>query len=113
VEVKRGEIWWADVSPTVGTEQSGLRPVLIVQTDRANPHSPHTIIVPFTTKIRRKILPSHVFVPAPESNLPKDSVILCEQVRVIDKQRLIRKVTALTEKRLSEVNFALKEILSL
>ena len=113
MEVKRGEIWWADLSPTIGTEQSGLRPVLVVQTDRANPHSPHTIIVPFTTKIQRKILPSHVFIPATESSLPEDSVILCEQIRVIDKQRLIRKTGNLTEKYLSEVDFALKEILSL
>ena len=113
MEVKRGEIWWADLSPTIGTEQSGLRPVLVVQTDHANPHSPHTIIVPFTTKIRRKILPSHVFIPATKSNLPEDSVILCEQIRVIDKHRLIRKAGMLTEKFLSEINIALKAILNL
>ncbi|MDT7973568.1 MAG: type II toxin-antitoxin system PemK/MazF family toxin [Armatimonadota bacterium] len=62
--MKRGEVWLADLSPTKGTEQAGIRPVLIVQTDRANPYSPHTIIVPFTTRIRQKLLPSQVFVPA-------------------------------------------------
>lgn len=113
MEVKRDEIWWADLSPTRGTEQSGMRPVLIIQTDRANPHSPHTIVVPFTTKIRKKILPSHTFVPASESNLPEDSVILCEQIRVIDKQRLVRKIGALSKSRLLEVAFALKKILEL
>jgi mRNA interferase MazF len=74
--VKRGEVWLADLSPSKGTEQSGVRPVLIVQTDRANVHSPHTIIVPFTTRIRQKLLPSHVLVPAGEGGLTQDSVVL-------------------------------------
>ncbi|HHT9136569.1 MAG TPA: type II toxin-antitoxin system PemK/MazF family toxin [Candidatus Wunengus sp. YC60] len=55
MEIRRGEVWLANLSPTQGTEQAGIRPVLIIQTDRANPHSPHTIIVPFTTKIRKEI----------------------------------------------------------
>jgi mRNA interferase MazF len=85
----RGEVWRADLSPTRGTEQAGVRPVLIVQTDRANPHSPHTIIVPFTSKIRSRLLPSHVLVPAGEGGLTQDSVTLCEQIRVMDHSRLI------------------------
>lgn len=72
--MKRGEAWRADLSPTRGTEQAGVRPVLVVQTDRANPHSPHTIVVPFTTRIRAKLLPSHVLVPAGEGGLTQDSV---------------------------------------
>ena len=113
MEVKRGEIWWADLSPTKGTEQSGIRPVLVVQTDHINPYSPHTIVVPFTTKIRKKVLPSHVFIPAVKDNLPEDSVILCEQIRVIDKQRLVRKSGMLSKNRLLEVDSALRKILTL
>ena len=111
MEVKRGEIWWADLTPTKGTEQTGLRPVLVVQTDRANPYSPHTIVVPFTAKIRKKILPSHVFISPVESNLSENSIILCEQIRVIDKQRLTRKAGMLPGNKLLEVASALRNIL--
>ena len=111
--VKRGEVWKADLSPTRGTEQSGVRPVVVVQTDRANPHSPHTIIVPFTTRIRQKMLPSHVFVPAGEGGLTQDSVALCEQVRVIDHGRLLGQLGDLSASRLQQVSDALRIILEL
>jgi mRNA interferase MazF len=111
--VKRGEVWLADLSPTKGTEQAGIRPVLIVQTDRANPYSPHTIIVPFTTRIRQKLLPSQVFVPAGEGGLKHDSVVLCEQIRVIDKGRLITRLGELSEEKMREVNEALRIILDI
>lgn len=111
--VKRGEVWRANLSPTQGTEQAGVRPVLIVQTDRANPHSPHTIIVPFTSRIRQKLLPSHVAVPAGEGGLTQDSVALCEQIRVMDHTRLISKLGELTAIRLQDVNTALRVILEL
>jgi mRNA interferase MazF len=111
--VKRGEVWLADLSPTKGTEQTGIRPVLVVQTDRANPYSPHTIIVPFTTRIRQKLLPSHVFVPAGEGGLKYDSVVLCEQIRVIDKGRLITRLGELSEEKMREVNEALRIILDI
>jgi mRNA interferase MazF len=111
--VKRGEVWRADLSPTRGTEQAGVRPVVIVQTDRANPHSPHTIIVPFTTRIRGKLLPSHVLVPAGEGGLTQDSVALGEQVRVIDTDRLIAKVGELPAARVRELDDALRAILEL
>jgi mRNA interferase MazF len=111
--VKRGEVWLADLSPTKGTEQAGIRPVLIVQTDRANPYSPHTIIVPFTTRIRQKLLPSHVFVPAGEGCLKYDSAVLCEQIRVIDKGRLITRLGELSEEKMREVNEALRIILDI
>jgi mRNA interferase MazF len=87
--------------------------VLVVQTDRANPHSPHTIIVPFTTKIRRKALPSHVLVPAGEGGLTQDSVALCEQIRVIDHDRLMSLLGALPTPRMQEVDDALRAILEL
>jgi mRNA interferase MazF len=87
--------------------------VLIVQTDRANPHSPHTIIVPFTTRIHRKTLPSHVLVPAGEGGLTQDSVALCEQIRVIDVGRLISLLGILSDARMQEVDDALRAILEL
>ncbi len=111
--VKRGEVWLADLSPTRGTEQSGVRPVTIVQTDRANQNSPHTIIVPFTTKIRQRLLPSHVLVPAGEGGLTQDSVALAEQIRVLDHDRLIRQLGSLSTLRISEIDYALRAILEL
>ena len=111
--MKRGEVWQADLLPTRGTEQAGVRPVLIVQTDRANPHSPHTIIVPFATRIRKKQLPSHVLVPAGEGGLTQDSVALCEQIRVIDTGRLIKRLGDLDAARMREVDAALRAILDL
>jgi mRNA interferase MazF len=109
----RGEVWQADLSPTRGTEQSGVRPVLVVQTDRANPHSPHTIIVPFTTRLRRKQLPSHVLVPAGEGGLTQDSVALAEQIRVVDQGRLLKHLGALSAARMQEVDDALRAVLDL
>jgi mRNA interferase MazF len=111
VAVSRGEVWRADLAPTRGTEQSGARPVLIVQTDRANPHSPHTIIVPFTTRIRQKLLPSHVLIPAGEGGLTQDSVALCEQIRVIDLSRLMTRLGTLSTQRMQEIADAMKTIL--
>ena len=100
----------ADLSPTVGSEQSGIRPVLVVQTDRANAHSPHTIVIPFTSRIRQRLLPSHVFVPAGEGGLTQDSVALAEQIRVMDLARLMGDLPA---SRITEVDNALRTILAL
>jgi mRNA interferase MazF len=111
--VNRGEVWRGDLSPTRGTEQSGVRPILVVQTDRANPHSPHTIVVPFTTRIRHKLLPSHVLAPAGEGGLTQDSIALCEQIRVIDVSRLMARLGQLTAPRMQEIDNALKAILEL
>jgi mRNA interferase MazF len=111
--VTRGEVWTADLAPTVGSEQSGTRPVLDVQTDRANTHSPHTIIIPFTSKIRQRLLPSHVLVPAGEGGLTQDSVALAEQIRAIDLAHLIRHMGDLPAPRMIEVDTALRTILAL
>lgn len=111
--IARGEIWWANLSPTQGTEQSGIRPVLIVQMDRANAASPHTIIVPLTTKIRQKVLKSHVRLSIGEGGTTEDAVILCEQIRVIDKGRLRNRMGMLSDERMEEVDVALKVILDL
>ncbi|MEB3341272.1 type II toxin-antitoxin system PemK/MazF family toxin [Okeania sp.] len=88
----RGDMVLCDLNPVVGTEQAGIRPVVIVQIDRANAVSPHTIIAPFTSKINRALLPSHVLVPAGVGGLSLNSVILCEQLRVIDKSRIMKKI---------------------
>jgi len=103
VEIKRGDVFLLDLSPVVGTEQSGIRPALIIQIDRANEKSPHTIIIPFTTKIREPILPSHVKIAAGIGGLTKDSVLLCEQIRVIDRKRLVRKLGNIGEENLLKV----------
>jgi mRNA interferase MazF len=113
VEVKRGEIFLADLNPVMGTEQAGIRPVLVIQIDKANAVSPHTIIIPFTTKIRRAILPSHTEISKGVGGLTKDSVVLCEQIRVIDKKRLIKKLGDIGSKYLEEVADTLRIILGL
>lgn len=82
VRITRGDVVLCDLNPVIGTEQVGIRPVAVLQIDRANAVSPHTVIVPFTTKIRRALLPSRVFVPAGVGGLSQDSVVLCEQIRV-------------------------------
>ncbi len=90
VTITRGDVVLCDLNPVVGTEQAGVRPIAILQIDRANAASPRTIIAPFTTQICHSTLPSHVFVPAGNGGLSQDSVLLCEQVRVIDKRRIRR-----------------------
>ena len=86
--VKRGDIYFADLSPVVGSEQGGMRPVLIVQNDTGNRHSPTMIAAAITSQMGKAKLPTHIEVPAASSGLPKDSVILLEQVRTLDKRRL-------------------------
>ncbi len=114
MELKRGDIFIVDLNPVVGTEQAGLRPTLVIQIDKANKVSPHTIIIPFTTKIREIILPSHVKIPKNIGGLSKDSILLCEQIRVIDKNRLIKKIGNINNfKYLKEINSAVKVILGL
>lgn len=113
MEVRRGDIFLVDLSPVVGTEQAGIRPALVIQIDRANVASPHTVIVPFTTRIKDARLPSHVRIPAGVGGLAEESVLLCEQIRVIDKRRLVRKMGSVGEEQLSEVGTAVKVILGL
>ena len=113
VEVRRGAVVLCDFSPVVGTEQSGLRPAVVVQIDRANAASPHTIVVPFTTRIRRGILPSHYLVPSGRGGLTQDSVALCEQVRVVDKGRIIRQLGILSDEDMQGMAAALRLILGL
>jgi mRNA interferase MazF len=113
VAIKRGDIILCDFNPVVGTEQSGIRPAIIIQIDRANIASLHTIVAPLTSRIRKSLLPSHVFVPIGVANLTQDSVILCEQIRVIDKSRIIRVIGHLDKEYIMQLNMALCTILGL
>ena len=104
-QVKRGEIYYADLSPVVGSEQGGIRPVLIVQNDIGNKFSPTVIVVAITSQLGK--LPTHIELPADQYNLPKNSVALLEQIRTLDKRRLQEKVTTLSSEKMREVNKAL------
>ncbi len=90
--VKRGEIYYADLSPVVGSEQGGVRPVLVVQNDVGNKYSPTIIAAAITSKINKAKMPTHIEISADEYGLNKDSVILLEQIRTIDKRRLREKI---------------------
>ena len=111
--VRRGDVALCDLNPVIGTEQSGIRPVVVLQTDRANAVSPHTIIAPFTTRIRAALLPAHVLLPAGSGGLQSDSVLLCEQIRVVDKQRIIRILGHLDDQQLGDIAQALRAILDI
>lgn len=103
--IKRGQIYYADLSPVIGSEQGGLRPVLIVQNDIGNKHSPTTIIAPITSVLLKKPLPTHVILPY---TLIKDSVILCEQLRTVDKRRLKTHIATVDYNIIQEVDKAIK-----
>lgn len=105
--IKRGDIFYADLSPVVGSEQGGVRPVLIVQNDIGNKYSPTVIAAAITSQINKAKLPTHIEISALEYGLLKDSVILLEQIRTIDKKRLREKVGHLDEELMSKVNEAL------
>lgn len=110
--VKRGDIFYADLGPVVGSEQDGIRPVLIVQNDIGNKYSPTIIAVPITTKIKPN-LPTHIPIKKGKFGLLRDSVILIEQVRTLDKKRLKEKIGSLDKENLDKVKNALKLSLSL
>ena len=88
VQIKRGDIFYADLSPVVGSEQGGIRPVIVIQNDVGNKHSPTIICAAITSKMNKAKLPTHVELEAKKYNLVKNSVVLLEQIRTIDKQRL-------------------------
>lgn len=112
--VKRGDIFYADLSPVVGSEQGGIRPVLIVQNDIGNKHSPTTIVVSLTSKTNKSVIPTHVDIHSNYINgLKSDSVALCEQFRTIDKCRLKDKIGRVDEDTLNNVLYAVKISLSM
>ena len=105
--VKRGDIFYADLSPVIGSEQGGTRPVLVVQNDVGNKFSPTVIIAAITSQINKAKLPTHIEISAHDVGLLKDSVILLEQVRTIDKKRLREKIGRLDDDQLAAVDEAL------
>ena len=105
--VKRGEIYYADLSPVVGSEQGGVRPVLIVQNDIGNKHSPTVIAAAITSQKEKNKLPTHIELNASSCGLAKDSVVLLEQVRTLDKRRLKERMGELDSDAMNQVNNAL------
>ena len=105
--VKKGDLFFADLSPVVGSEQGGVRPVLVVQNDVGNKYSPTIIVAAVTSQTGKAKLPTHVQLQATQGGLSKDSVVLLEQLRTIDKQRLKEKIGALSENQLPDVVTAL------
>ena len=108
MNIKRGDIYYADLSPVVGSEQGGLRPVLIVQNDVGNKYSPTVIAAAITSRMGKTKLPTHIDVPGLEVGLAKDSVILLEQIRTLDKRRLKEKMGHLDEETMRGVNNAIQ-----
>jgi len=104
--IKRGEIYLANLNPSLGSEQSGIRPVLIIQNDTGNRYSPTVIVLAITSK-EKKNIPTHVKIDAMQG-LEKDSVVLVEQVRTVDKERLIKKLGMLSFEKMQEIKEALK-----
>lgn len=104
---KRGELYFADLSPVVGSEQGGVRPVLIIQNDVGNKYSPTVIIAAITSQINKAKLPTHIELSADKYGLPKDSVVLLEQVRTLDKRRLKEKIGVVDGAKMKSVDNAL------
>lgn len=105
--MKRGDIYYADLSPVVGSEQGGVRPVLIVQNDVGNRYSPTVIAAAITSQTEKSKLPTHIELDSKNCGLSKDSVVLLEQIRTIDKRRLREKMGTLDASSMSQVNKAL------
>ena len=108
MNIKRGDIYYADLSPVIGSEQGGLRPVLIVQNDVGNRYSPTVIAAAITSKMSKTKLPTHIDVLGEDAGLAKDSIILLEQIRTIDKKRLKEKMGHLDERTMTSVNSAIQ-----
>ena len=113
MQIKRGDIFYADLSPVVGSEQGGVRPVMIIQNDVGNRHSPTVICAAITSKMNKAKLPTHVEIDASQYQLVKNSVVLLEQIRTIDKQRLKDYICHVDKKLLTQVENALKISLEL
>lgn len=111
--MKRGDVYYADLRPVIGSEQGGIRPVLIIQNDIGNKHSPTIIVAAITSKMNKAKLPTHIELSADEYAMDKDSVILLEQLRTIDKKRMKDKICHLDERIMERVNEGLKISLDL
>jgi len=111
--VKRGDVYFADLSPVVGSEQGGVRPVLVIQNDIGNRFSPTVLVAAITAQIQKAKLPTHVEIDAKRYGFERDSVLLLEQIRTIDKQRLTDKITHLDDEMMEKVDEALQVSLGL
>ena len=111
--MRRGDIYYADLRPVIGSEQGGVRPVLIIQNDVGNKHSPTVICAAITSKMNKAKLPTHIELNASKYDMVKDSVILLEQLRTIDKKRLKDRVCHLDKEIMKEVNTGLMVSLEL
>ena len=111
--IRRGDIFYADLRPVIGSEQGGIRPVLIIQNDIGNRHSPTVIVAAITSRMNKAKLPTHIEIDAARYHIVKDSVILLEQLRTIDKSRLRDKVCHLDEGILKKIDAALMVSLEL
>ncbi len=107
MEINRGDIFYADLSPVVGSEQGGVRPVLVVQNDVGNKYSPTVIIAAITSQLSKAKLPTHIELDKISYNLPKDSVVLLEQIRTLDKRRLRDKLSTLDNNTMHKVDVAI------
>nr|WP_075574838.1 type II toxin-antitoxin system PemK/MazF family toxin [Ezakiella massiliensis] len=105
--ILRGDLFYADLSPVIGSEQGGVRPVVIIQNDIGNKFSPTTIVAAITSVKNKSSMPTHVNVGKDVGGLPKDSVILLEQIRTIDKRRLREKIGRMTDSKMKEIDKAL------
>nr|WP_288555131.1 type II toxin-antitoxin system PemK/MazF family toxin [uncultured Mediterraneibacter sp.] len=108
MQIRRGDIFYADLSPVIGSEQGGIRPVLIIQNDVGNRHSPTVICAAITSKMNKSKLPTHIEISAKEYHIVKNSVILLEQIRTIDKQRLREYVCHVDHSFMKKIEEALK-----
>jgi len=113
LNIRRGDVYYADLRPVVGSEQGGIRPVLVIQNDTGNRHSPTIICAAITSRMNKAKLPTHIELSADHYSLVKDSVILLEQLRTIDKKRLRDRVCHLDDRVMERVNEALKISLDL
>jgi len=113
VGIKRGDICLINLEPVKGSEQGGVRPCLIIQNDQGNEYSPLTIIAPLTSKEFTKEFPTNVFVSKKDSKLNRDSTILLNQIKTIDKTRLIKKISSLNSFLMNQVDMAIKISLAL
>ena len=111
--IRRGDVFYADLRPVIGSEQGGVRPVLIIQNDIGNRHSPTVICAAITSRMNKAKLPTHIAIDAAEYQMVKDSVILLEQLRTIDKSRLKDKVCHLDDEIIKKIDDALKISLQL
>lgn len=111
--VKRGDILYADLSPVIGSEQGGVRPVLVIQNNVGNKYSPTIIVAAITSQINKAKLPTHIEIKASEYGLTKDSVVLMEQIRTIDKKRLREKIGHFDDDMMTRVNDCVKISLGL